>query len=93
MISPEQRQELVAMESKDFTPMAGTGFVASAPETNSEVGAMMSEEGQCHICMWREVRKDVFVHGQIISVYGARALFTALGAALAEYDAKKTKAN
>lgn len=77
----------MAMRPPEFTPMKGSGFIAFAPETNSEIGVMMSEEGECSIQMWREIGKDVFIHCQIISVYGARALFTALGFALYEYDA------
>lgn len=81
------------MRQQSFTPMKGSGFVSLSPETNSEIGTMMSEEGECEIRMWREIGKDVFVHSQTISVHGARALFTALNESLKQYDAKKAKAD
>lgn len=92
-ISPEQMEKVLAMSPQSFTPMKGSGFVSFAPETNSEIGTMMSEEGECEIRMWREIGKDVFVHIQTISVHGARALFTSLNESLKQYDAKKAKAD
>lgn len=79
------------MKPKTFT--ATKGVVSYAPETNSEVGVIISDEGECLIRMWRKIGKDVFVHSQTISIHGARALLTSLHAAIDRYDSKKAKAD
>ena len=90
-ISEEQRVEVLATRPKTFT--ATKGVVAYAPESNSEIGVIISDEGVCLIKMWRKIGKDVFVHDQTISIHGARALMTSLTAAIDHYDSKKAKAD
>ena len=90
-ISEEQREEVLSMKPKAFT--ATKGVVSYAPETNSEVGVIVSDEGECRIQTWRKIGKDVFVHSQNISIHGARALLSSLHAAISHYDSKKAKAD
>lgn len=90
----EQMQEIKSNRPSSFT--ATTNIVAFAPETNSEICVSLSDEGECHIRMLREVGKDVFCHDQVISMHGAIALETALYQALKqrfEYDTEAGKKN